>query len=686
MFITIIIHAIFVNNQLIFVDSKKTGSVSNPYSFLQGGGELGKLTRSFNWAQTSVGAVEEWPQSLLSIVSVILSSKFPMFLWWCDDLVQFYNDAYRPSLGIEGKHPKALGQKGVECWPEIWPVIYPLMQQVLAGESVWQEDQLIPIYRNGHIEDVYWTFSYSPVRDDSGKINGVLVICNETTEKVVALKKLKESERTFKDMILQAPVAMCIFRGEKFVVETANEKMLEFWGRSANEAMNKPIFEGVPAASGQGFEQILKNVVTTGKSYSASELKVQLFRNGKMEDVYVNFIYQALKEGDGTISGILAVAVEVTQEIEARHRVEIAEERARLAINAAEIGTFDLDTETRKLITSERFDKILGFPEASSHTDYVALIHPDDKEITDKAFEIVRETGRLYFECRFIRKDKTIRWVRIDGIIHENDEGKRTRVIGIAMDITDLKYLLKQKDDFIGIASHELKTPITTIKAYTQVLEEMLKVNGDPVELDIISKLDKYVQKLINLINDMLDATKMISGHLQWSYSQFEFDELVKEIINDLQLTMNKRIDIQASATNCFVRTDRKKIEQTITNLVNNANKFSPDAENIIVRTFRQNDEVVCEIQDFGIGIKEENVDKIFQQFFRINNQLKNTFPGIGLGLYISSEIIKKEGGKIFVRSKEGEGSVFSFTLPCITTEQTSFRKKINGLQNNEEQ
>ncbi len=675
MFITIIIHAIFVNNQLIFVDSI-TGSVSNPYSFLQGGGELGKLTRSFNWAQTSVGNVEEWPRSLLSIVSIILSSKFPMFLWWGKDLVQFYNDPYRPSLGIEGKHPKALGQKGEECWPEIWPVIYPLILQVLAGESVWQEDQLIPIYRNGHLEDVYWTFSYSAVRDDNGKINGVLVVCNETTEKVIASKKLAESERTLKNMILQAPVAMCIFRGEKFVVETANKKMLELWGKSADEVMNKPIFEGVPTASGQGFEQILKNVVTTGESYSASELKIHLFRNSKMEDVYVNFIYQALKEGDGTISGILAVAVEVTAEIEARHRVEIAEERARLAINSAEIGTFDLDLETGKLVTSKRYDEIFGFPEAKSHLDYVALIHPDDMQIRDKAFEIVRETGRLYFECRFVRKDKTIRWVRIDGIIHENVEGKRTRVIGVAMDITDLKNLLKQKDDFIGIASHELKTPITTIKAYTQVLEEMLKVKGDPAELNIISKLDKYVQKLIKLINDMLDATKMISGHLQLNYSQFEFDELIREIVSDLQLTMNKRIDIELAAPNCFVKTDKEKIEQSITNLINNANKFSPDAENIIVRTFSQNDEVVCEIQDFGIGIKKENVGKIFQQFFRINNQGKNTFPGIGLGLYISSEIIKKEGGKIFVRSKEGEGSVFSFTLPCITIDQTSFRKK----------
>ena len=644
--------------------NNKTGQ--DIYSFLEGGGELGKLTRSFDWSKTSVGPVEKWPQSLRTIVSIILSSKFPMFLWWGDDLVQFYNDAYRPSLGIEGKHPLAVGQKARECWPEIWPVIYPLIQKVLSGQSIWFEDQLIPIYRNGHLEDVYWTFSYSPVRDDCGKIHGVLVVCSETTEKVIASNKLKDSESSLKDMIAHAPIAMCILKGENMVVESANNKILELWGRNKEEIMNKPLFEGVPAASGQGFEQILKNVFTTGESYAASELKIRLFRHGNMEDVYVNFIYQAIKEGDGKITGVLAVAVEVTREIEVRHQIEIAEQRARLAINAAAIGTFDLDLESKKLVTSERYNEIFGFTETKNHMDYVAIIHPEDRKIRDQAFETLRETGRLYFESRIIRNDSSIRWVRIEGIMHKNEEGKFVRVIGVAIDITDLKYLLKQKDDFIGIASHELKTPITTIKAYTQVLEEILKPKGESAELSIVSKLDKYVKKLTHLINDMLDATKMISGHLQWNYSEFEFDELVKEIVNDLQLTMVKRIDFEAGAHGSYVKTDRDKIEQTITNLVTNANKFSPQAKNLVVRTIRKENEVICEVKDFGIGIKKEYIEKIFHQFVRIDREKENHFPGIGLGLYISSQIIKKEGGKILVDSEVGKGSVFSFSLPCI--------------------
>ena len=154
--------------------------------FLKGGGEMGQRIREFNWAPTPVGPTDGWPQSLRTSVSTILHSKFPMFIWWGEDLIQFYNDAYRPSLGNEGKHPSALGQRGEDCWPEIWPVIYPLIRQVMdEGEATWSEDQLIPIYRNGRLEDVYWTFSYSPLIDESGHVGGVLVVCNENTDKVL---------------------------------------------------------------------------------------------------------------------------------------------------------------------------------------------------------------------------------------------------------------------------------------------------------------------------------------------------------------------------------------------------------------------------------------------------------------------------------------------------------------------
>ncbi len=161
-----------------------------------GGGELGELIRTKDWAQTILGPPDQWPQSLRTILSMLLHARFPMFLWWGPDLIQFYNDAYRPSLGRTGKHLTALGQRGADCWPETWPIIKPLIDQVLAGgEATWNEDQLIPIHRNGRIENVYWTFSYSPVWQETGLVGGVLVVCQDTTASVTRVREEQERFR-----------------------------------------------------------------------------------------------------------------------------------------------------------------------------------------------------------------------------------------------------------------------------------------------------------------------------------------------------------------------------------------------------------------------------------------------------------------------------------------------------------
>jgi PAS domain S-box-containing protein len=314
--------------------------------FLNGDGEMSQLTRSYDWSGTPVGPISEWPQSLRTTVGILLHSDFPMFLWWGEPMTQFYNDAYRPSLGNEGKHPGALGQDGKTCWPEIWDIIYPLIEQVrTTKKSFFSEDQLIPIYRNGQIENVYWTFSYSAVIGESGNVDGVLVVCNETTKKVNTLNEiktaqrlLKESENNLRNIILQAPVAMCIFRGPDHVVEIANQRMFEFWGKPAEELLNKPIFEGLPEARYQGFEDLINGVFSTGETFSAVGLPISLPRKGHMETIYVNFVYEPLFQEDGKISGIMAVVSDVTQQVLAAKRVEESEQRYKTLITESTVA------------------------------------------------------------------------------------------------------------------------------------------------------------------------------------------------------------------------------------------------------------------------------------------------------------------------------------------------------------
>ncbi|TVZ15467.1 sensor histidine kinase [Maribacter sp. MAR_2009_72] len=200
------------------------------FYFLEDGGEMSQLMRNRDWSKTPIGYPETWPQTLRMTISIMLNSPFPMFLFWGKKLKCFYNDAYRPSLGINGKHPSILGMSGKEAWPEIWEDIAPLLHSVSEkGESIWRENQLIPIFRNGRIEDVYWTFSYSPVKDESGNIAGVLTVCTDTTEAVKAANKLRESERRFREIADLSPIWIWI-TDAKVNVEYANKELLKYIG------------------------------------------------------------------------------------------------------------------------------------------------------------------------------------------------------------------------------------------------------------------------------------------------------------------------------------------------------------------------------------------------------------------------------------------------------------------------
>ena len=423
--------------------------------FLAKGGEMGALTRAKDWSKTKVGPVESWPQSLRTTLGILLNSKFPMFLFWGPEHICFYNDAYRPSLGMEGKHPFILGEKGADFWPEIWDFIKPLIDQVLTeGESTWHEDQLLPIYRNGKMEEVYWTFSYSPVNNDSGKIDGVLVICNETTDKVKMFKKLEESNTRYLNNILQTPSAMCVFRGPEHVVEIANEVMLELWGKKNVEVQNKPIFEALPEVKGQGLETVLENVYATGEKFEAHERLVKLPREGEIEDVYINFVYEALKEPDGTISGIVAVANDVTAQVDARKKLEDAEQRARLAAEIAEIVTWELNVPTQELIYSENLPALFGYKRNKKLTrpDILHQIYPDDISILEKAYKVALKTSIYKYEARIIKPDNAISWIKAHGKIFFDDNAEPVKMVGTIMDIIDEKnsqhILMKSEEKF----------------------------------------------------------------------------------------------------------------------------------------------------------------------------------------------------------------------------------------------
>lgn len=598
------------------------------YPFLQGGGEMGKLTRNFNWEVTSVGSPDLWPQSLRTTVSNLLRSRIPMFLWWGEDLIQFYNDAYQPSFGTEGRHPKALGQPGKECWPEIWDIIFPLIQKVkTSGEPSWHENQLIPIYRNEKMEDVYWTFCYSLVLDDIDNAAGVLVTCMETKEAelIIANKKLiyenelkeqraaeliianeklvyeneqkeqraaeliiankeqlrvgkalKESENNLRHMILQAPVAMCILRGPEYTLEIANTRMFEFWGKPKEILLGKPIFEGMPEAKEQGLEALLENVYTTGNGFKAFERPLNLFRGMHIETIYVNFVYEALYEDNGRIAGIIAVAVEVTEQVNARQRIE----------------------------------------------------------------EVVEQRTKELAEAN------------------------------IALKVNNQE--LKQ---FAYIASHDLQEPLRKVSTFTEKLKENLGEIDERSQI-YLDKITTSTQRMMQLIQDVLNFSQLSTENR--IEERVDLNCLIESLTSDFELVIE-----QKGATIIYNNLPTLKVHplqmrQLFGNLLSNGLKFTKGnvspvitiSANSIAETERtkynnllpETDYCIITVADNGIGFSQEYAKKIFNIFERLHG--KTEFAGTGIGLAMCKRIAQNHNGEIWATSANEKGSAFHVILP----------------------
>ena len=364
--------------------------------FLAGGGEMGELIRAKDWSLTSLGNPDTWPQSLRTVVALMLENPFGMYISWGNDHIQLYNDGYRPILGAT-KHPQALGISSSETFSEIWDIIGPMFDDAMNGKPVRHSDLLLNLNRNGYIEKCYFDFSYSPIRIENGNVGGVLVTVIETTEKKRAKDALEESNTRFLNNISQAPVAMCILKGQNYVVEIANEHMLELWGKTAHDVLNKSIFEGLPEAKNQGLEKLLKEVYTTGEKFVANEMPVELPRNGIIETTYINFVYDALRETDGTISGIIAIAVEVTPQVISNSKLQESEHKIRALVENAPfaIAVYSGEEMIVELANQSIID-IWGKGNDVIGKSFMAILPELDGQLVFEQIKMVYKTGESF--------------------------------------------------------------------------------------------------------------------------------------------------------------------------------------------------------------------------------------------------------------------------------------------------
>ncbi len=366
---------------------------------------------------------------------------------------------------------------------------------------------------------------------------------------------------------------------------------------------------------------------------------------------------------------LVCVNLELTEDITGRKIRQEADETFRILANAMpqKMWTADGDGLVNYFnqqwydFTHNTFDELKGF-------GWQQIIHPDDLNQNKKIWENAVRTGSEFeFEHRFRCFDGTYRWHLSRGVAQKNEAGRVILWIGTNTDIHVQKMKEQQKDEFIGIASHEIKTPLTMVKAYLQLME--LALDGQDSNAYLYAKkANQSVARLNDLISELLDASKIQNGKLDYNITRFSFDEFIDQTIESFRYTSPTHLIVKTGEVHRQVAGDKERLQQVIVNLLSNAIKYSPGKTKVFIdiKMVDGDGNVNVSVKDNGIGIAPNHLSKIFERYYRVEAHAIR-FQGLGIGLYISSEIIQRHNGKIWAVSEEGKGSTFSFNIPVQT-------------------
>src|SRR5688572_30007341 len=524
-----------------------------------GHGEVAQRCRGIDWAATSLGPVELWPPALRTAVRLTLECPFPINLWCGPELLLIYNDAYRAVLG--SKHPEALGRPGADVWHEIWPEIAPLFDAIRAGgPSAFAENARFVMEREGAPREAWFTFSLSPVRDESGEVLAFLNVATDTTERMHAERATQDAraaaeraEHQLREVFAQAPAFVAVLRGPQHVFEFANDAYLRLVNN--RDIIGKSVSAALPEVDGQGFLALLDRVLATGTPFVGRATPVMLVSgpDSKPTLVYLVFVYQPLTDADGQRTGIVVHGTDVTDAVrakldvdrlweeseQARANLQESEARYRFLANAIPVqvwtATPDGSLDYVSDLTAEYFGKR---PEEVVGEQWLAMLHPDDVPRTAERWMQSLRTGEPYeAEFRlFAAAHQAYRWHLTRATPQRDAQGTIIRWFGTNTDIEDRKRAESElerltfeateanraKSDFLAAMSHELRTPLNAIGGYAQLIE--MGVRGpinEEQRIDLL-KIQRSKNHLDTLVSDVLNFAKLGSGRIEFRTRSIE--------------------------------------------------------------------------------------------------------------------------------------------------------------------
>jgi PAS domain S-box-containing protein len=684
-------------------------SPTDTYSFLADGGNMGVLIREKDWAATSLGAIEQWPQSLKTTLSTFLPSRFPVVLFWGPDLIQFYNNAAANNIQLGGRHPAVLGQRAEECWADLWPTVQPMIADALLGKTVGDDHRLIPVVRNGQQVDAYWAYSYSPVRNETGQVTGVLVAFTETTHTVTIVKRYQEQEEKLRFAINATELGTWSFDPITEVTD-CNQRLRSWIGQPDDALLTRTLIR-------QSIVPDDRPLVSDAIAFALSPAS-----GGQYDIIYriINLITQEQRtvraRGQAHFRDTVAYRFsgtlqDITAEITAQQKLEKANEDLLDQIRRFAFVTdfmpqmvWSTLPDGRQDFFNQRWFDFTGLThEGSVGRGWASVLHPDDYDKAIAAWFKSMETGAPYeVEYRMRRHDGQYRWLLGRALpLRDEISNKVVRWFGTCTDIHDQKTLsdtleqqveertsalqlanldLKRSNEnlerFAYVASHDLQEPLRKIQSFGDILKSTY---GDQLGdgLSYLERMQGAAGRMSVLIKDLLSFSRISTQ--RESFKPVPLQRVVQDVQSDLELIIQEtgaRLDVGPLPT---VWGDEGQLDQLVMNLISNALKFhqANQSPHISIRSERIPATEIptllspprparhyhrLTITDNGIGFDEKYADRIFQVFQRLHN--RNQYSGTGIGLAIVQKVVENHGGLITVASQPGQGTTFTVYLP----------------------
>ncbi|MES2629708.1 MAG: PAS domain S-box protein [Bacteroidota bacterium] len=800
-------------------------AVNSGYWFFEGGGEMGRMIRGKDWEQTPLGSPALWPESLRTMVSMMLNNPFGIYIAWGPEYVALYNDGYRPILGAE-LHPGALGTPTSITFPNIWPDVKPLYDEVMQGKSHRLPDYKLVLIRSGFPEECVFDLAYSPIRMENGEVGGVLVTVAETTSKEKAINALKESEERFRVMAENSDMLIAMSdatsNANYFNLAWAN-----FTGRSVLTLLDFGWADLIHEEDRQDFVDLYID------AFSKKQNWVGQFRMLNHQNEYRWLLANGAARftGDGTFSGYVSSSVDITDQVAARKQVEETEEKLRLAINSAELGFYEVYYDSELMTTDERFREMWGMPFNSvNRSEYALYIHPDDQAHRQLAHQESVSTGQLDYQTRVIWPDGSHHYIRVTGkVVYEN--GNPVKLIGMIQDITEAEFarirveesertmrsmvleapvamcilrgpqhiveiandrileiwgkrrsevggkpifeglheargqglegllsgvyntgesveaferpislprnnkletayvnfvyhamgstneqthdilvlaidvtpqVLARREieqivnertvelansnqelqrsnaelaQFAYIASHDLQEPLRKISNFSQMLERNLGGEVSETARNFLDKIQNSALRMTRLIKDVLSYSELVreSG----MFAPTDLNEILDGIRADYELLLEQKNAVIIADKLPVIEAIPLQMSQLLGNLLGNALKFvrpgvAPEIR-ITVNTLAQQEQldlgfpaepeyVHIQLRDNGIGLEDEYAEQIFHIFQRLHK--KTDYEGTGIGLAMCKKIALNHNGDINALGSTTDGAVMNVYLP----------------------